>query len=226
MALDIDRLGAYRIPDTAMTLTRRDTVLYALGMGLGADPVNEGELRFVYEKDLAALPTMATIIAAPHAWIEHADVGSSGHSVHAGIAVEVLRPIPVDGSFEGRNRFGEIVNKGAGEAALVTTEREVFDAGGEAVFRSRSTSMLRGDGGFGGSPVSTAPAHKVPDGAPDLAIDMPALPQSGLIHRLSRDSAACRPRACPPRRLRPADPARAVHLRRRRPCAPARAVRL
>ena len=29
--------------------TQRDTMLYALGIGMGADPMDEGELKFVFE---------------------------------------------------------------------------------------------------------------------------------------------------------------------------------
>jgi hypothetical protein len=66
-----ERLLAYKIPEVQHTLTVRDTMLYALGLGLGlgADPMDENQLRFVYEKNLAALPTMSVVLAAPHAWI-------------------------------------------------------------------------------------------------------------------------------------------------------------
>ena len=37
-------------------------MLYALGVGLGQDPMNEDELAFVYEKNLKVLPTMATVL--------------------------------------------------------------------------------------------------------------------------------------------------------------------
>ena len=39
-------------------------MLYALGIGLGADPMDEKELAFVYEKELKAVPTAATVLAA------------------------------------------------------------------------------------------------------------------------------------------------------------------
>ena len=41
----------------------RETMLYALGIGLGADPMNETELPFVYENGLKAVPTLATVVA-------------------------------------------------------------------------------------------------------------------------------------------------------------------
>jgi hypothetical protein len=50
----------WRPLEVRQKLTRKDTILYALGLGLGADPRDERQLRFVYEKDLLALPTIAT----------------------------------------------------------------------------------------------------------------------------------------------------------------------
>src|ERR1700741_3265499 len=41
----------------------KDVMLYALGIGLGADPMNETELPFVYERNLKVGPTAATVLA-------------------------------------------------------------------------------------------------------------------------------------------------------------------
>ena len=41
----------------------RDAMLYALGIGLGSDPLNGDELPFVYENGLKAVPTFATVLA-------------------------------------------------------------------------------------------------------------------------------------------------------------------
>ena len=41
MAIDYDRLVRWDIPEARQHLTKRDTMLYALGVGLGADPCDE-----------------------------------------------------------------------------------------------------------------------------------------------------------------------------------------
>ena len=43
----------------------RDTILYALSVGVGSDPPDADQLRLVYEKGLEALPTMAAVLAHP-----------------------------------------------------------------------------------------------------------------------------------------------------------------
>ena len=59
MAIDYEKLMKTDIPEVEQTVTQRDTMLYALGVGLGADPMDEKQLQYVYEKNLKALPTMA-----------------------------------------------------------------------------------------------------------------------------------------------------------------------
>jgi len=43
-----------------------DVLLYHLGIGAGADPVSERELRYVYEKNLRVLPSFATVAQSLH----------------------------------------------------------------------------------------------------------------------------------------------------------------
>ena len=50
-------------------------MLYALGVGLGHDPMNEDELAFVYEKNLKVLPTIAAVLGYPGFWARDLDTG-------------------------------------------------------------------------------------------------------------------------------------------------------
>src|SRR5256885_11088609 len=62
MAIVYDRLMALKIPDSEQSYTARDAIFYALSLGLGQNPVDEDELRFVYEKDLKILPTFPCVV--------------------------------------------------------------------------------------------------------------------------------------------------------------------
>ena len=42
--------------------TNQETILYALGVGMCANPMDENELPFVYERNLKALPTLASVV--------------------------------------------------------------------------------------------------------------------------------------------------------------------
>lgn len=190
MAIDPDALRACRIPRTEMHLTTRDTMLYALGIGFGGDPDDAQELRFTYERDLRACPSMATIIAAPHAWIRKAGLGFSGRSVHAGIRFDLHRPLPVEGAFHSQNTLGGIVDKGPGRHLLVETRRRLFVAGSDApLLDISSTSMLLGEGGIMPAAERAEPEAPpaIPARAPDTTIEAATLPQQALIYRLSGD---------------------------------------
>ena len=83
MPINYEKLVNWQIPEVEQQLTRRDTILYALGVGLGADPCDADQLRFVYEEGLQALPTMAIILGYPGPWHAHPDTGiTRSHVVH------------------------------------------------------------------------------------------------------------------------------------------------
>ena len=47
MTIVYDKLMALEIPSAEQTYGPKDCILYALGVGLGQDPMNEDELAFV-----------------------------------------------------------------------------------------------------------------------------------------------------------------------------------
>ena len=65
MTIDYARLKAWAFSDVSQHYTERDTMLYALALGLGQNPLDERQLRFVYEKDLQTLPTMVAVMGWP-----------------------------------------------------------------------------------------------------------------------------------------------------------------
>jgi acyl dehydratase len=179
---------AYRIPALEQGWTRRDTMLYALGLGLGADPMDERELKFVQERGLVALPTMAQILCVPYQWLKSADVGMSGNSLHGEQHFTLHRPVPVEGSFIARPRVTRVVDKGAGSGMLVVTERDICDqASGEAICTVSTTTFCRGDGGFDGPTEPLPQPHQLPGRAPDIVHDQHILPQAAFIYALSGD---------------------------------------
>jgi hypothetical protein len=68
MPIDRDRLLAWPFEEVEQRYDERDTILYALGIGLGAEPSDPRQLRFVYEQGLQALPSMGVILGYPGFW--------------------------------------------------------------------------------------------------------------------------------------------------------------
>ena len=189
MPIDYDKLLALKIPEVAQAYTEKDAILYALGIGLGRDPLDGDELPFVYERNFKVLPTFAAVLGWPGFWVRDLDTGIDWVKVVAGEQGLVLhRPLDPRGSVIGRTRVIEIIDKGAGKSAHVYSARELIDGmSGEKIATVTQTTICRGDGGFGG-PARAAPAvHPLPQRAPDLVCERGTRPEAALIYRLSGD---------------------------------------
>jgi acyl dehydratase len=175
------------------TYSHRDTMLYALGIGMGADPMDEGELGFVYEKSLQAVPTFASVLGTPGFWWRNPRTGADWVKVvHGEQALEVFHPIPAEATLVAVNRVASITDKGPGKGALVVVIRDLYDkATGAQLAQGRSTSFLRGDGGFsersGRSDPSPEALPKVPDRPADFSVALQTLPRQALLYRLNGD---------------------------------------
>jgi acyl dehydratase len=189
MPIDYEKLLALKIPEVEQTYGPKDTILYALGIGLGHDPLNEDELPFVYDKNLKVLPTFAVVLGWPGFWARDLDTGIEWVKLVAGEQGLVLhRPLPASGTIVGRTRVTEIIDKGVGKGALVYSERVVSDkASGEKLATVTQTTFCRGDGGFGGPPREAPSVHAIPERAPDVVSELSTRPEAALIYRLSGD---------------------------------------
>jgi len=120
MAIDYGKLKTWPFRDIEQTLTRKDTMLYALGLGLGADPTDRDQLRFVYEEGLLALPTMAVVMGYPGFWVKDPATGVDWKKVlHGEQGLQLHRPLPVEGRIVGRMRVDEIIDKGVQKGAFM-----------------------------------------------------------------------------------------------------------
>lgn len=189
LSVNLEELSSLRFESIAQTVTRRDTMLYALGVGLGADPCDERQLRFVYEQDLAALPTMAIILAFPDLLAAYAELGlDTAHILHGHQEFELHRTLPVEGTVLGVTAVTGLADKGPGKGLVVTYETVLSDgASGARLCTVNSSSFCRTEGGITGAVASSPAPPPVPSRAADGVCDLPTLPQAALIYRLSGD---------------------------------------
>ena len=190
MPLDYKKIFTLEIPDVEHSYGPKDCMLYALGLGLGQDPLNADELAFVYEKNLKVLPTFALMQGYSGYWLRHPELGVTWNKVvHGEQGLTLHEPVAPQGSVIGRTRIVDVVDKGEGKGALVFSEREISDkASGRRLATLRQTTFCRADGGFGGPKRDTPPPHALPQRAPDVSVDLPTRPEMALIYRLSGDT--------------------------------------
>ncbi len=99
-------------------------MLYALGLGLGQDPMNEDELAFVYEKNLKVLPTFALMLGYTPYWLRDPQCGVTWTKVvHGEHGFTLHEPVAGEGTVIGSTRVVDVIDKGEGKGALVLSER-------------------------------------------------------------------------------------------------------
>lgn len=184
-----EKLLALKIPEVEHSFGPKDCILYALGLGLGQDPLNEDELAFVYEKNLKALPTFALVQGYSPYWLRNPDSGVNWTKVvHGEQGLTLHKPVKTQGTVIGRTRIVEVIDKGEGKGALVFSERKITDKTSGALLATLTqTTFCRADGGFGGPPREAPAPHPLPARPPDLVCDLPTRPEMALTYRLSGD---------------------------------------
>lgn len=189
MPIDPQKLLNWKFAEIEHAYTTKDTMLYALGVGCGSDPSQADDLKFVYERNLAALPTMAVVLSYPGFWLGNKESTVDATKVlHGEQGLILHKPIPASGTIVGRGRVTDLLDKGKEKGAVMYSERTLFDkVTGDKIATMTSTTMLRGDGGFGGKSGPQPEPHVLPDSPPSVKVDIKTAANSALIYRLSGD---------------------------------------
>ncbi|WP_313296253.1 MaoC/PaaZ C-terminal domain-containing protein [Diaphorobacter sp.] len=198
MAIRYDQLKQRAFAPQHQHYSERDTMLYALSLGLGNDPMDDSALPFVYEGmpgGLLALPSQAVVLGYPGFWAREADTGIDWVKLlHGEQRMRLHRPLPASADVVGHNRITHITDKGEGKGAILVTERRVETTGGDLIATVQQVSVLRGDGGYsqqgGGQPSDDLlpPLAATPtDREPDWSDAQIIRPEAALLYRLMGD---------------------------------------
>jgi acyl dehydratase len=189
MAINYQNLKDWPFPDLHHKYDDVATMLYALGIGLGQDPMDARQLPFVYEENLKALPMMANVLGYPGFWLIDPKTGVDWRQVlHGEQGLTVHSPLPATATVIGRSRIDEIVDKGPGKGALLYSSRDIVDkASGKLYCTVTGTAFCRADGGFGGPSGPVKTVHAIPERQPDIICKLETRPEQALIYRLSGD---------------------------------------
>lgn len=189
MPLNIDRIANMGLPPIIESYDKKATILYALGLGFGRDPLDRSELPFVYEKDLRAMPSMCNTLCHPGFWAQKPEFGIDWVKIlHAEQDFVIHRPMAPTATLRGEYNVTAIEDKGAEKGALLHQQKLLYDHdSNELIATVRSTLFMRGNGGEGSFGDPVAAASPLPDRAPDKTITIATAPGQALIYRLSGD---------------------------------------
>jgi acyl dehydratase len=187
MALNYEKLMQMKMEGVRFSYGDRETMLYAVGVGMGRDPLDARELAYTFEKEtLKTVPSMATVLTRMPL------LKDSGYDytkvVHGEQRLTLHRPLPPEGELIADARVTAAVDKGPGKGAVIYTETKVRSAkDNQPMFTLNGATFARGDGGFGGPSGSGLAVHEIPTRKPDQSVALETRPDQALLYRLNGD---------------------------------------
>lgn len=187
--MNVQHLFAHRFAPTNASYRFKDTILYALGVGFGTEPLDEDHLRFLYESELRAVPTFCNVLGHPGFWGRDPQFEVDWRKLlHAEHRLTIHRPLAAEGDLRAEHDIIGIRDRGAEAGAFVHQRKRLIDeASGEAVASVVTTLLLRGDGGCGDHGDAPPELDKLPRRDPDQKFEVTAPEILPLIYRLSGD---------------------------------------
>lgn len=190
MPIDYAQLMALKATGQTYAWTDREVMLYAYGIGMGADPMDANELAFVNEaaftpRALKVVPTFASVAA----W----GAGPGEMNLNRLLVVDgerditFHRPLPVVANITADSSVLDVFDKGRDKGAVIRHQTVLRDGGGGPLATLIASRFARGDGGFGGPSQGQPEPHNVPSRAPDRSVDIATRPDQALIYRLCGD---------------------------------------
>jgi acyl dehydratase len=169
----------------------REVMLYALGIGMGNDPTDTNELRFVNEsylneKPLKVVPSFASVC------VFGAKPGPLGvdpfMTVDGERDIIFHKPLQTAAQVYADSRVVSVFDKGKQKGAVLRWETVVREtSSNDKLVTIAITIFARADGGFGGPSTGQPEPHPIPKRQPDRSVDITTRPDQALIYRLCGD---------------------------------------
>jgi acyl dehydratase len=171
-----------------VTYTDQDIMLYALGLGAGANPLDPRDLSFVYEENLRPLPTMSVLLGRGSEKILRGGGINFVLLLHGEQRLRIHKPLTPGGRVVSTARCLEALDKGTDKGAVLFLETEIVDAAtGDRHATVISTFFCRGDGGFGGPAEGSLVPHPIPSRPPDKELALATRLDQAALYRLTGD---------------------------------------
>ena len=131
MPFDHQSLATAVLTDVPVRYAESDVMLYALGVGLGSNPLDADELAYVTEhQGLRTLPTFASMI------IPETLIAESGcdlqQILHRAQSLKLFRPMPSKADMLVNQRVASVADLGRELGAEIVLETELRLAGDES----------------------------------------------------------------------------------------------
>ncbi len=169
-----------------VSYSRKQSIMYALGVGAGQDSLDTEELNFVYEENLIAFPTMATtLLGRSNRFIDEAGLDFS-QLLHSEQRLTIHNRLPAEGCVTVKSACIGVSDKGRDKGAVVHLQHDILDTDGKLEIATLIVTLFcRGDGGFGETTGTIPGVHRVPERLHDRLLELATLPNQAAIYRLA-----------------------------------------
>jgi len=183
----------FKVPPVTVTYTTDRVILYALGLGFSADPLDPKELDFTFEgaENFKVAPTFP-VAMGDSGMIFGMLIACPGLPefnpmmlLHGEQRVDLLRPVPTSGTFVVKGEIVDVADKTSG--ALVVERFSLYDGENLHISDLYCKLFIRGIGGFGDKGIMTDQLPPIPKRSPDKTTTQRVLPSQALLYRLSGD---------------------------------------
>ncbi|WP_439366115.1 MaoC/PaaZ C-terminal domain-containing protein [Bradyrhizobium sp. DASA03005] len=189
MAINYEELMAMKKLGQKYSYSDRDVMLYALGIGMGADPLGQKELAFVNEatataRPLKVVPTFASVAAG---FAEPGEFNLNSIALDGERDITFHGALPPAADITADSSVIAVYDKGKDKGAVIRFRTVLKGSHGEPLATLVTSYFARGDGGFGGPSDRQPKPHQMPSRTPDRIVDIRTRPDQGLIYRLCGD---------------------------------------
>lgn len=191
MTIDYQTLMRRPFPAITRSYTRDESVRFARGFGAGL-PGALADADAPYLAGDAALPMAAVALADGEFWQRDPGAGIDWRNiVHAEEGITMHRPLAASGTVVVTQRVVDIFDRGADKGAVMQQRQHLADADGTPLATIDVTTVLKGDGGFGGQPYNPTRVQIPQDRPADAEIEIrtPSDDEDAMF-RLSAEIAA------------------------------------
>src|SRR5437763_8750253 len=190
MPIKYDELMALKNLGQKYAYSDLEVMLYASGIGMGADPMGGKELAFVSEavatpRPLKVVPTFASVAA----W----GAGPGEMNLNRVMVVDGERditfhkPLAAAAHITADSSVLDVFDKGKDKGAVIRHQTVLKDEKGEKLATLVASRFARGDGGFGGPSEGQPEPHEIPSRKADLSVDISTREDQALLYRLNGD---------------------------------------
>lgn len=183
MSLKFDVIGKKKGPLT-LEYNWHKLALYALSVGANVD----GELDYVYEKNMKIIPTYWAAILGFEEFTDAYEYGQSlPDTLHFGFDINYHKPITkTEGRIDYTIELLDIYDRGPARGSLAEIQAEAFDEEGDKVFTLITRDIDLSSGGFGGSKPPKMSVY-YPEGDPDFEVNDFIGPNQAALYRIDND---------------------------------------